>query len=126
MPETKALLEMIQSGIVQRKESLPAERQETPRKIIQPPLPLVGRESELKQMHTAWQQAQMGSGRFMLLSGDSGIGKTRLLDEFLLSIPAQSVLQSFCHQIESMVSYAPLRGSYMRFFRAFPKRRCST
>jgi DNA-binding SARP family transcriptional activator len=119
MQETKALVEMIQSGALQRKEKVLSERQEVAPKVLPPRLPLVGRELELKQMRVAWLQAQKGSGRFILLSGDSGIGKTRLLHEFLLSVNPQSTLQSFCHQVESMVSYAPLRSILYPIFSYF-------
>ena len=116
MAETKALVEMIQSGAVRRKEVHRPELPEDTPKITPPRLPMVGRKSELNQIRMAWKQAQKGSGRFILLSGDSGIGKTRLLYEYLLSIEKKSTLQSLCHQVESMVSYAPLRGILYSIF----------
>ncbi len=60
--------------------------------------PLVGREDELNTLLRAWQQAKSGEGRLVLLSGEPGIGKSRLLaalDEELAAEPHVS-LRYFC------------------------------
>ena len=41
--------------------------------------PLVGREEELELLLRRWRQARRGEGRVVLLSGEPGIGKSRLL-----------------------------------------------
>ncbi|MGI8619670.1 MAG: ATP-binding protein [Gemmatimonadaceae bacterium] len=43
----------------------------------------VGRESETAQLLGAWRRAVGGKGTAVLLYGEQGIGKTRLVDEFL-------------------------------------------
>ena len=45
--------------------------------------PLVGREPMLGGLLAAWQEAQAGSARLGLISGDSGTGLTRLLEEIV-------------------------------------------
>src|SRR6266404_5221917 len=40
--------------------------------------PLVGRDEELELLIRRWQQAKTGEGRVVLLSGEPGIGKSRL------------------------------------------------
>ncbi|MBO0764795.1 MAG: AAA family ATPase [Hyphomicrobiaceae bacterium] len=40
--------------------------------------PLVGREEELDLLLRRWEQAKAGNGRFALLTGDGGIGKSRI------------------------------------------------
>jgi class 3 adenylate cyclase/predicted ATPase len=42
--------------------------------------PLVGREEELEKLQRTWEQAREGEGRVVLLSGEPGIGKSRLTD----------------------------------------------
>jgi class 3 adenylate cyclase/predicted ATPase len=41
--------------------------------------PLVGRESEVALLLERWEQAKSGQGQVVLLSGDAGIGKSRLV-----------------------------------------------
>jgi hypothetical protein len=41
--------------------------------------PLVGREAELQFLQQRWQQAHAGQGQAVLLSGEAGIGKSRLV-----------------------------------------------
>jgi predicted ATPase len=44
-------------------------------------IPLVGREGELGLLRQRWEQAKAGAGQAVLLSGEPGIGKSRLLQE---------------------------------------------
>src|SRR5262249_8936703 len=41
--------------------------------------PLVGRESEVTLLLERWEQAKSGQGQVLLLTGDAGIGKSRLV-----------------------------------------------
>jgi len=41
----------------------------------------VDRETEMKTLQALWEQARSGEGRIVLLQGESGVGKTRLLEE---------------------------------------------
>jgi class 3 adenylate cyclase/predicted ATPase len=41
--------------------------------------PLVGRESEVTLLFERWEQAKSGQGQVVLLTGDAGIGKSRLV-----------------------------------------------
>lgn len=44
--------------------------------------PLVGRERELETLMECWEQVQAGSGQVVLISGEAGIGKSRLVQSF--------------------------------------------
>jgi len=44
--------------------------------------PLAGRQRELAELLAHWQQARNGAGQVVLLSGEAGIGKSRLRREF--------------------------------------------
>ena len=43
--------------------------------------PLVGREEERALLHRRWEQATEGEGQVVLLSGEAGIGKSRLVQD---------------------------------------------
>ncbi|MCB9134495.1 MAG: AAA family ATPase [Anaerolineales bacterium] len=44
--------------------------------------PFAGREVELRALHTCWQDAHKGQGRFILLEGEAGAGKSTLVEHF--------------------------------------------
>ena len=43
--------------------------------------PLVGRQGEVQLLLDRWQQAKTGAGQVVLLSGEAGVGKSRLVQE---------------------------------------------
>ncbi|HLJ64315.1 MAG TPA: AAA family ATPase, partial [Stellaceae bacterium] len=44
--------------------------------------PLVGRDEEVAILMRAWERARHGEGRFTLVMGEAGLGKSRLVEEF--------------------------------------------
>ena len=44
--------------------------------------PLVGREEELDLLRRRWERARAGAGQLVLIVGEPGIGKSRLIEEF--------------------------------------------
>ncbi len=42
----------------------------------------VNREAEIEALEAMWTQARSGEGKLLLVNGESGVGKTRLLEEF--------------------------------------------
>ncbi|MCP4542137.1 MAG: tetratricopeptide repeat protein [Chloroflexi bacterium] len=44
----------------------------------------VGREAEMQNLQTVWEQVQSATGRMALVSGEGGVGKTRLVEEFVV------------------------------------------
>jgi DNA-binding SARP family transcriptional activator len=71
---------------------------------------LVGREAQWKTLTAAWKSAVRGQGRIVLLEGESGVGKTRLADEFLRWVVAEggTVLRGRGHDREAGVPYEPV------------------
>jgi class 3 adenylate cyclase len=53
--------------------------------------PLVGREEELELLLRRWSQAKDGEGQVVLLSGESGVGKSRILSALRQRLEAQGV-----------------------------------
>ena len=57
------------------------EQRDVHRKVMRPQF--VGRESEMKILRAMLQNVQTGEQRVVLISGESGVGKTRLIEELL-------------------------------------------
>ncbi len=60
--------------------------------------PLVGRQEEMDGLLSRWEQAKRGEGRVVLLSGEPGIGKSRIAEDLLgrLEGEGQRCLRYFC------------------------------
>src|SRR5246500_5588962 len=60
--------------------------------------PLVGRDEEIELLIRRWQQAKAGEGRVVLISGEPGIGKSRLTAALSVHIEAEphTRLRYFC------------------------------
>ncbi|MCY1074293.1 protein kinase domain-containing protein [Archangium lansingense] len=52
--------------------------------------PLVGREPELRRLLELWDGARDGRGAFVLVRGEAGIGKSRLLQELRERVPPET------------------------------------
>jgi class 3 adenylate cyclase len=53
------------------------------------PFPLVGRHQELALLQERWRQASAGEGQMVLLSGEAGIGKSRIAQALLEVVAAE-------------------------------------
>jgi class 3 adenylate cyclase/tetratricopeptide (TPR) repeat protein len=51
---------------------------------------LIGREHERGLIRAGWEDTLSGEGRVMLLSGEAGIGKSRMVEEFRAELPDKS------------------------------------
>lgn len=51
---------------------------------------LFGRDDDLAVLRKAYDTARAGTGRVVILSGEAGIGKTRLVDEFIARLQAEN------------------------------------
>ena len=72
--------------------------------------PFVGRAREYSALTQALHAAQSGTGRVVLLEGEPGIGKSRLLQETLAYARSQEVLTlvTHCYQVEQAIPYQPV------------------
>ncbi|SMB78242.1 Tetratricopeptide repeat-containing protein [Deinococcus hopiensis KR-140] len=75
MPETQALARLIERG-----ERLPTVPAPAPRLQLPPPPVLVGRGREWATLEGAWQ-----AGKFIIIAGEPGVGKSRLAEDFARS-----------------------------------------
>jgi DNA-binding SARP family transcriptional activator len=78
---------------------------------------LVGRQQELAQATELWLRALRGQGNFLLISGEPGIGKTRLAQAVLGQGRAAGapVLAGGCYEFEATTPYLPLAEALRRW-----------
>lgn len=74
---------------------------------------LIGRENDLNSLRSAVRESRTGSTRTVVVSGEAGIGKTRLVAEFLADVPADTiVLRGQCIDLDrDAPPYAPIVAS---------------
>jgi DNA-binding SARP family transcriptional activator len=72
---------------------------------------LLGRTAELGKLDRAIRQALEGSGTLVLIEGEAGLGKTRLLDELATSLVGVRVGRASCSALERHLPYVPLAAA---------------
>jgi DNA-binding SARP family transcriptional activator len=60
-----------------------------PAAVVSPSSPLVGRAAEYEEALAAWEAAAQGRAHLLLVTGEAGIGKTRLVEELARTVGAQ-------------------------------------
>ncbi len=70
----------------------------------------VNREEEFETLQTLWEQAQTDEGKLVLVSGEDGVGKTRLVEEFVVQATLKGAWVARGQCVESGgVAYRPWR-----------------
>jgi DNA-binding SARP family transcriptional activator len=92
----------------------------SPRPAMTHILSLVGRTQEWTQLRAAWRTATRGQAGAVVITGEAGIGKTRLAEELLVWAERQGIVtaNARCYAAEGELVYAPvatwLRGAAIR------------
>ncbi len=76
--------------------------------VVPSRLPFVGRQAELDRLRQRWSEAAAGRGGLVLVAGEPGIGKTRLVEELAEGAREQGaeVLWGHCYEGEWMPPYS--------------------
>jgi AAA ATPase domain/Adenylate and Guanylate cyclase catalytic domain len=77
---------------------------------------LVGREEESETLHRRWERAKTSEGQVVLLSGEAGIGKSRLTAALLerLATEPHTRLRYFCSPQHTDSAFFPIIGQMER------------
>ncbi|MFZ5809788.1 MAG: ATP-binding protein [Chloroflexota bacterium] len=88
----------------------PAQVKPSPRRGSLERSPFVGRESEMEALRGWWERAMQGRGGMVLIGGEAGVGKTRLVEEFAATVRWRGgmVARGRCYEPERMLPYQPL------------------
>jgi len=79
-------------------------------------LPLIGRDEEMKLLLRRWEQVKSGQGQVVLLSGEAGIGKSRLTVALLEQLAREPHirLRCFCSPQHTDSMLYPVIGEMLR------------
>jgi DNA-binding SARP family transcriptional activator/tetratricopeptide (TPR) repeat protein len=111
---------------VLRERELPADREPGRGARGGPgPAGLPGRAGELRQLHRAWNEAAGGHPGLLLICGEAGIGKTRLVAELteLATTTGGTVLAARCYATERSLFLQPFVEAITGAVRAIPPAR---
>jgi len=80
---------------------------------------LIGRDAELGVLVQHWRLAQQARGRLLLISGEPGVGKTRLAQELIAHARQDGavVLRGGCYEYEATTPYLPLVEAFRAWVR---------
>lgn len=106
-PETTALMERIQAGQLAFEPASSASRSPEAKASG---IPLCGRQAEYAWLIDRWGQASQGQGKLVLLRGEAGVGKTRLVEEMSRSalVDGAWLLSGRCYEFSGTVPYQPI------------------
>ncbi len=77
----------------------------------------IGRDYDLQVLDRLMLQALNRAGQIALISGEAGIGKSRLLQEIKTRVPADAkIVEGHCFQTESALPYAPFLDLFRNLF----------
>jgi DNA-binding SARP family transcriptional activator len=77
---------------------------------VAPMIPLVGRSRAFVQLQNAWETAAAGTGRLSVLTGEAGIGKSRLAKSFVDASTSRrdaTVLRGRCYGASATICLRP-------------------
>jgi len=69
--------------------------------------PFIGRGREMNALRACWEQATQGQGHVVFISGEAGVGKTRLTEEFAATVRWHGgmVVQGRCFESEQLLPH---------------------
>ena len=88
MPETQAAYEAVRDNAPMATALTSEERSRSGVQSLVA-VPFSGREADLKSLHGAWERAARGNGSSLVVVGEAGIGKSRLLYELALKVEGE-------------------------------------
>jgi tetratricopeptide (TPR) repeat protein len=103
LPSADRLLEVLRDGERStwwrdRHRTRAAEKARRVRRLsIRRETPVYGRDAELRRLEQAFERAKAGEGAVVLVEGDAGIGKSRLIDELVRRLAERGEDMCFLH-----------------------------
>jgi DNA-binding SARP family transcriptional activator/tetratricopeptide (TPR) repeat protein len=72
--------------------------------------PLIGREHDVERLRAAWRTSAVGRSQFVMVTGEPGIGKSRLVEDFLgwCAHERLTTVAARAYEAEGAVPYGPI------------------
>ena len=92
------------------KTAAPQQAQPLPQTALISTPPLVDRQAEWQTLQSCWRQTASGQSQLVAVTGEAGIGKTRLVEELVEWATQQGIktAQTRCYASEGGLAYAPV------------------
>jgi tetratricopeptide (TPR) repeat protein/anti-anti-sigma regulatory factor len=68
---------------------------------------LIGRDAQLCTLLAFWEMSRCGEGQFVMIAGEAGVGKTRLVEEVIAQVQGAVILVGHCSELEGSPPYQP-------------------
>lgn len=105
LPETRAVYQAVLAHQPLPEQTAPLAWATLPSLHV----PLVGRDEALRQLERAYARVQAGRGEVVLIAGEAGIGKSRLMQEFAASCADRPlILAGAGHPDTQTIPYQPV------------------
>jgi serine/threonine protein kinase/phosphoribosyl 1,2-cyclic phosphodiesterase/anti-anti-sigma regulatory factor len=82
--------------------------------------PLIAREAQLDVLHSSWRETVNGTGQLIFITGESGVGKTTLVQQVAAQSEPQVLLIGRCHEVESKSAYHLFSEILRGYFTTIP------
>ena len=86
----------------------------------QPSEMLIGREQELNRIEKLWEEVQAGTGQLVFVSGESGIGKTCLVQQAAARCAPPVLLTGSCNELKGSPAYHPFAELLQAYLSTVP------
>lgn len=73
-------------------------------------LRLIGRDAELDELEAAWHSARSGQGRVVEMAAEVGMGKSKVLSEFLARARPPLLIETECRLYQASTPYFPFQA----------------
>ncbi|MCB0179926.1 MAG: AAA family ATPase [Anaerolineae bacterium] len=109
-PETRLLVERIRTG---QFEQTPTQTVATWPETHTLATPLFGRQTEYAWLVDLWKKVTNRHSGLVLIQGEAGVGKTRLVEEFgrYAAIQGGRILQGRCYEFSGPLPYQPIAAA---------------
>lgn len=109
LPETQAVYQAVLQGEIPARSRPAPGPADVPRQASPADSPLLGREGAWRVLEELFAGARAGMGRAVLLAGEAGIGKSRLMLDFAQEQAGQAILLAAgCYPGAQPMPYLPL------------------